>query len=263
MPIDTPRVRALCFDVDGTLSDTDDAWVHGLSHILRLAKWLFPNRNPDPFSRWAVMGIESPANFIYGIPDRLQIDTPLENLTGTVSNTLSRLGWGVRPPNFWLIANTRQALEQLAQRYPMSVVSARNAKGTLAFLKQHDLQPFFHSVVTSLTCSHTKPYPDPVLWAAKQMDVLPEACLMIGDTTVDIRAGKAAGAQTVGVLSGFGSERELRKAGADLILDSVAMLPEALFGLRLDLSEEASHQMHQDIHKALEELVDQAENKIG
>ena len=46
----------------------------------------------------------------------------------------------------------------------------------------------------------------------------PEACLMVGDTTVDIRAGRAAGAQTVGVLCGFGEADELRKHGADLIL---------------------------------------------
>ena len=51
---------------------------------------------------------------------------------------------------------------------------------------------------------------------------------MIGDTTVDIRAGRAAGAQTVGVLCGFGSERELRRAGADLILASTAELGEML-----------------------------------
>jgi FMN phosphatase YigB (HAD superfamily) len=229
--------------------------------MLRLAKWVFPNRNPDAFSRWAVMGIESPANFIYGVPDRLQIDAPLENMTGMVSNLLSRLGWGVRPPNFWLIANTRQALELLAPHYPMAVVSARNAKGTLAFLKQHSLQPLFHCVATSLTCSHTKPFPDPLLWAAKQMAVEPEACLMIGDTTVDIRAGKAAGAQTVGVLSGFGSERELRKAGADLILESSARLPEVLLGI--PLTEAASQALHQDIHAALEVLTNQNGNKTA
>jgi phosphoglycolate phosphatase-like HAD superfamily hydrolase len=50
------------------------------------------------------------------------------------------------------------------------------------------------------------------------MQVAPENCLMIGDTSVDIRAGKAAGAQTVGVLCGFGEEQELRRLGADLIL---------------------------------------------
>jgi len=45
---------------------------------------------------------------------------------------------------------------------------------------------------------------------------------MIGDTTVDIRAGRTASAQTVGVLSGFGSSKELTRAGANLIVNNVA-----------------------------------------
>jgi len=56
------------------------------------------------------------------------------------------------------------------------------------------------------------------------MGVAPDACLMIGDTTVDMRAAKAAGAQAIGVLCGFGREDELRKAGADLILQNTAEL---------------------------------------
>jgi phosphoglycolate phosphatase len=58
------------------------------------------------------------------------------------------------------------------------------------------------------------------------MGVAPESCLMIGDTTVDMRAGKSAGAQTVGVLCGFGEENELRRAGADAIFKSTADLKE-------------------------------------
>ena len=56
-----------------------------------------------------------------------------------------------------------------------------------------------------------KPHPEPLLFAAKAMGVDPAACLMIGDTTIDIRTGVAAGAQTVGVLCGFGTEDELRE----------------------------------------------------
>ena len=51
---------------------------------------------------------------------------------------------------------------------------------------------------------------------------------MAGDTTVDIRAGKSAGAQTVGVLCGFGEEPELRRQGADLILPGTADLVKVL-----------------------------------
>ncbi len=60
------------------------------------------------------------------------------------------------------------------------------------------------------------------------MNVAPEACLMIGDTTVDMRAGKSAGAQTVGVLCGFGEAPELLKMGADLILENTPMLADVL-----------------------------------
>src|SRR5690606_39549094 len=61
-----------------------------------------------------------------------------------------------------------------------------------------------------------------------QLGVPVEACVMVGDTTVDILAAKRAGAQAIGVLSGFGEEAELRAAGADLILPSVAELPGVL-----------------------------------
>jgi len=110
----------------------------------------------------------------------------------------------------------------------MAVVSARDERSTLRFLDQLDLTPLFQVIVTAQTANHTKPYPDPVLFAARAMDVPAENCLMIGDTTVDIRAGKAAGAQTVGVLCGFGEEGELRRVGADLILPSTAGLADVL-----------------------------------
>jgi len=41
---------------------------------------------------------------------------------------------------------------------------------------------------------------------------------------VDIRAGKSAGAQTAGVLCGFGEESELQKMGADIILKDTTEL---------------------------------------
>jgi len=53
--------------------------------------------------------------------------------------------------------------------------------------------------------------------AAREMGVLPEACLMVGDTSVDIRAGKAAGTRQSGFYAAFGEEAELRERGADMI----------------------------------------------
>jgi phosphoglycolate phosphatase len=60
------------------------------------------------------------------------------------------------------------------------------------------------------------------------MAVPVEACLVVGDTTVDILAGKAAGAQTVGVLCGFGEQEELVRSGANHILLSTDELVDLL-----------------------------------
>ena len=119
-------------------------------------------------------------------------------------------------------------LERLSQRYPLAVVSARDTRTTMDFLNQFNLAPYFKCIATDQTCEHTKPFPDPILWAAREMGVLPEACLMVGDTTVDIRAGKAAGAQTVGVLCGFGEAAELSQHGANLLLSITADLVQVL-----------------------------------
>jgi phosphoglycolate phosphatase-like HAD superfamily hydrolase len=121
-------------------------------------------------------------------------------------------------------------LARLYNNYPLSVVSARDELSTREFLRQAGIEKYFRCVAGALTVRHTKPYPDPIYWVAQQMGVPSGNCLMIGDTTVDIRAGKAAGAQTVGVLCGFGEELELRRRGADEILDVTPKLAEILLG---------------------------------
>lgn len=226
MPLDQDRIRALCFDVDGTLRDTDDQYVQRLAGWLHMLRFLFPGQNPQPFARRMVMKIEDPATFLHGLPDRLHIDHHLVRLSCALRQR--RRDWrrySLRrkpsdPPaqNFLIISGVTEMLAVLHRRYPMSIITARDEESTLTFLDHFKLTDYFQAVASGQTCRYTKPFPDPLLWAAHKMGVSPAACLMIGDTTVDIRAGKAAGAQTAGVLCGFGEEAELRRAGADLIL---------------------------------------------
>ncbi len=227
MPLDIPRIQALCFDVDGTLSDTDDQYVQKVARLLRPISFCFPNRDTQRAARRFIMWSETPGNLLFGLPDVLGLDDELAAL----------IDWSTRrrpPPlkHFILVPGVKEMLQKLHGHWPMAVVTARDEKGTLQFLKQYDLLPFFDVIVTALTAEHSKPYPDPVLYAAQEMGIPPENCLMIGDTTVDIRAGEKAGAQTVGVLCGFGEEPELRRRGANLILDTTAELADILLGGR-------------------------------
>lgn len=226
MTLTLSRIEALCFDVDGTLSDTDDVFVEKLSARLSVVGFLFPERNPRPFARRVVMATESPGNALYGLPDKLGIDDEIAAL----GDWFYRLGLGKTPKPFLLIPGLKEMLATLYEKYPLSVVSARGGKSTARFLEQFQLSGYFQCVATAQTCQYTKPYPDPILWAAEQMGVKPENCLMIGDTSVDIKAAHAAGAQSVGVLCGFGEKEELLEAGADLILEETAELGEVLAG---------------------------------
>jgi HAD superfamily hydrolase (TIGR01549 family) len=219
MPLDIPRIQAICFDIDGTLSDTDNQM------IAQVERWLFPLRlfmNADMLPiivRRLVMALESPANVIYEWLDRL-------NLDGLLTRIMDRFpGRGFRKKSgFLLIEGVMPMLESLSRRYPLAIVSARDERSSFAFLRQFKLLKYFKVVITSQSCPHTKPFAQPLLFAARRLGVAPENILMVGDTTVDIKTGKRAGSQTLGVLCGFGTERELILEQADLILPSTADL---------------------------------------
>jgi phosphoglycolate phosphatase-like HAD superfamily hydrolase len=226
LAFDPTRVQALLFDIDGTLSDTDDQMVAHFSRVLRPLKSILPNRDVHAAARWLVMGLETPGNFIYTKLDRLGLDGPV----GRLLNTLSHRRAGRKPKYFQIVPGVSEMLARLAELYPLAIVSARGDAVALAFLDQFGLRPYFKAVITSQTCEYTKPFPDPVREAARQLKVPVESCVMIGDTTVDMHAGKAAGTQTIGVLCGFGRRSELLRAGADVILETTAGVEAALVG---------------------------------
>jgi len=223
MPLQLSRIQAICFDVDGTLSDTDDVLVEKLTRFLKPIRFLFPKNQPGRIARRFVMAVEAPANFLIGIPDLLGLDNLLFSLTDWVARNSSR-----KPGKFLIIPGVKEMLAECSKRYPLAVVSARDARTTHLFLEQFDLLQYFKCVASAQTCRHTKPFPDPLLWAARELSVPPQSCLMVGDTTVDMRTGRAAGAQNAAVLCGFGEREELHRSGADVILASTGDLLEVI-----------------------------------
>ncbi len=212
MPIDPTQVRAILFDVDGTLRNTDDEMVASVWRALRFT----PLPNKEKVARRVVMALESPANAAYASLDRLGLDAPLNK----VISRLHRTRLGNMPKKFWMVPGVGTLLDQLRPQYKLGIVTARDEDHVNAFLFWARFPVQFDVVANAFTCQHTKPFPDPVLWCAKNLGVQPAHCLMIGDSGVDMRAGKTAGAQTVGVLCGFGTRAELERNGADAIIAS-------------------------------------------
>ena len=217
MAFDPDRVRAICFDVDGTLRDTDDQWVAALARRLRVLHGVLPGGDERRVARRLIMRLEGPGTALNSLADSLGLD-------GWLARVADRPPDPRQAAQMRLIPGVPEMLVELSGRYPLAIVSARGRRATLGFLEAFGLAAVFQAIATGQTCARTKPHPDPLIWAAQRLGVPPEACLMVGDTTVDIRAGRAAGAQTIGVLCGFGEQDELLRAGADVILAATPAL---------------------------------------
>lgn len=74
-----------------------------------------------------------------------------------------------------------------------------------------------------------KPAAGQLLAFAKLVQVLPDRIVMVGDSTHDLRAGRAAGMQTVGVLTGLAESADLAPF-ADIVFPDIGHLPDWLIG---------------------------------
>ncbi len=213
-PIPADQLAAILFDLDGTLIDTDDVAVAALARRLRpLARGRAP-----VLARRLTMAAETPGNALLTLLDLLHLDQPL-------FRARERLHRGAPHGAFHLIPGVETLLPALARRYAIALVTTRRRADIERFLA--GTPALAGAVSTSCGAEDTrrlKPHPAPIRLAAERLGVPVERCLMVGDTTVDIRAARRAGAWSVGVLCGFGRRRELVRAGAHHILASTGEL---------------------------------------
>jgi len=216
------EVEAILFDLDGTLIDTDDVTIERVARWLQPLARLFSQGDPKRVLRWVIMASEGPTNAFLTVLDILGLDDEIFAL----GDRLRRLRGLRTPANFQPVDGIVEVVRELSGRYPLGVVTTRSQRDAQTFLKQYALADCFSVVVTHEDTWRLKPHPEPIRHAAEQLGVAIERCLMVGDTGVDVRAAKAAGAYAVGVLCGFGEQGDL--AGADLILENTAELGEWL-----------------------------------
>lgn len=219
MGLDPSAIDALLFDLDGTLLDSDDEGVEAL------ARWLERLRVRDARhrARRIVMRLETPANALVTALDTVGLDTPLLGLSERLRHPRRRT-----TPRFRIVPGADEALRLLAPSYRLAVVTTRGRRDARAFLEAFGLSDLFETVVTRESTWRLKPHAAPVRHAAERLGLPPHRCAMVGDTPVDMRSARQAGAWAIGVLCGFGERDELERAGAHLILDSPAELPGVL-----------------------------------
>lgn len=100
----------------------------------------------------------------------------------------------------------------------MAVVTNKPVNATKAILKALFLEEFFAVVVGGDSLKERKPHPGPLLEAARQLGLNADQLLMVGDNIHDIEAARAAGMGCIGVSYGY-HHRPPYEFDADLLID--------------------------------------------
>ncbi|MBE2220489.1 MAG: HAD family hydrolase [Anaerolineae bacterium] len=215
MTIPFDHIEAIFFDLDGTLVETDDMAVARWERYLRP----FFGATAHVKARWLLMKVETPGNMFITLLDWLHLDRPLMGFTDSL-----RRRRGVYPADeFRLIPGVAEMILNLSGQYQLGLITTRSSYHIEQFLVRFpEIAEAFQVTVGLQDTRYLKPSPQPVLLAAKTLNIPVEKCVMVGDTTVDVLSARRAGAWAVGVLCGFGERSELEKNGAHLILNSTA-----------------------------------------
>jgi pyrophosphatase PpaX len=215
----TLRVKGVIFDVDGTLADSIGFYCEIAVELLRLA-------GAPTLSKEQVCTLMRQGNA--GLEQLFPPDFP--DLAATLKRIVNER------TDAWM-----QRYHHETQSIPGSIELLRTLHGmglrlgiatsagrALPFLDHWGVRDLFDGIVGREDVATHKPHPEPVLKCLGHLGLEPQDAVYIGDSPVDVRAGKAAGSFTVGVLTGTSPYDVLRLEAPDHILDSVVGLLDLL-----------------------------------
>jgi len=127
-----------------------------------------------------------------------------------------------------LMPGARRVLAILCRRHRLGLVTSGDRSRVRQQLRQFRLTQRFAACVCAGDTRHRKPHPAPLQLALKRMRLRPAECVYVGDSPEDLEMSRRAGVRAVAVLGPFPTEKRLRAARPELLLESLDELPGAL-----------------------------------
>ncbi len=223
------KVDGLLFDKDGTLFDFHATWSVWAGGVIRdlargdrrkmasLATALHYDLAAGEFlpTSPVIAGTNrEAARLMAGVLTDRTVDELERYLMMTVARAPQRPSLALAP-----------YLEGLAaQGLALGVMTNDNEYSARAHLKSAGIEGHFSFIAGCDSGYGAKPAPGPLLAFARIAGLAPERVAMVGDSTHDLIAGRAAGMQTIGVLTGPASARDLAPH-ADIVLPDIGHIP--------------------------------------
>lgn len=199
---DKKKIRAVLFDLDGTIIDTNELIIQSFFHALK-------GIVPDSFAREQII----PS---MGQPLTMQ----LQQFSGQSDVTL--LTEAYREYNHLhhdemvtLFPGVAEVIPQLRNAgIRVGIVTTKMRATTIRALELLGLYESIETIVSIDDVENPKPHPEPVAKAIQALGTEPSETLMVGDSSVDMGSAIAAGVIPVGVAWSLKGEENLFEAGA-------------------------------------------------
>ena len=128
-----------------------------------------------------------------------------------------------------LMPGARRVLATLAERHALGLVTSGDRSRVLRQLREFRLSETFSARVCSGDTRERKPHPAPLRLALRRMRLMADRCVYVGDSPEDLQMARSAGVlAAIAVLGPFPTEKRLRAARPDILLESIEELPRAL-----------------------------------
>jgi phosphoglycolate phosphatase len=221
MPVGENRfstVRALIFDLDGTLIDSKLDLALSINAMLK-------RMGRAELAHEDIFGMVG-----NGAPVLVRRALGAETLeTASDEETDTGLAYFLSYYRNHMLDNTmtypgvREGLE-LLENHPMAVLTNKPVNFSRAILEGLNLSRYFRFVYGGNSFEKKKPDPMGVETLLRELGAKPEEAMMVGDSQVDIQTARNSGIWACGVTYGLGAEG-LRAFPPDLVLDSLTELP--------------------------------------
>lgn len=182
------RVKAVLFDVDGTLVDSNDA--HALAWVKAFEEY---QAKVDPFEvrRSIGMGGDKLMPAVSGIEEESPIGTKIAERRGEIFK-------GELLPSLKAFPGAAELVEAITRRGLIAVAASSAQEDELTpLLEVAGARSLMDATTSSDDAEESKPAPDIVHAALRRANVQPSEAVMIGDTPYDVAAARSAGVRVI------------------------------------------------------------------
>ena len=206
-------IQAVLFDLDGTLIDSAPD-LGAAADKMRVDRGL-PSLPLETYRPMAGAGARGMLGVAFGMtPEHPDYDQLREEFFANYDACMTE--------RTYAFEGVAELIAQLQGRaLAWGVVTNKSQRFTVPLTRAMPLFASARTIVSGDTTPHPKPHPAPLFEAARQLGLVPERCLYVGDDERDIVAGLAAGMGTVAATYGYlGQQADVARWGAHAAINS-------------------------------------------